>query len=211
MNRKAERIIGWIGVGLTVLYMLLFLIGTFMKDGMLADILLKQGDTSMSPQYLHQTMVFTTIGLIVVAIIAVVGLVLSKKNRIAAGIILIVAAVVGLYFSNFIASILFFIVAIMLFVRRSKAKREANQAYDQQHGYFEGFTRDHDNPNKHASVNPDVKQQVISHEEHEKFDTHEQNHEAHYEENANESELAKQRRRDESERPSRHDLDDDKL
>lgn len=206
MNRKVERIIGWIGVGLTVLYMLLFLIGTFMKDGMLADILLKQGDSSMSPEFLHQTMVFTTIGLIVVAIIAAVGLILSKKNRIAAGIILIVAALVGLYFSNFIASILFFIVAIMLFVRRSQAKREANKEYDRNHGYFEDNTRDNENTNNHEKIKPEGKQ-VRDKAEHDKFDS-EANHEAHYEENANESELAKQRRRDDHERPRRHDLDD---
>lgn len=206
MNRKVERIIGWIGVGLTVLYMLLFLIGTFMKDGMLADILLKQGDSSMSPEFLHQTMVFTTIGLLVVAIIAAVGLVLSKKNRIAAGIILIVAALVGLYFSNFIASILFFIVAIMLFVRRSQAKREANKEYDRKHSYFEDITRDNENMNKNEKVNPEGKQ-VQDKAEHDKFDT-EANHEAHYEENSDESELARQRRRDDHERPRRHDLDD---
>lgn len=131
MNRKVERIIGWIGVGLTVLYMLLFLIGTF---------------------------------------------------------------------------ILFFIVAIMLFVRRSQAKREANKEYDRKHGYFEDITRDNENMNKNEKVNPEGKQ-VQDKAEHDKFDT-EANHEAHYEENSDESELARQRRRDDHERPRRHDLDD---
>ncbi|MHD0398070.1 DUF4064 domain-containing protein [Staphylococcus simulans] len=197
MNRKAERIIGWIGVGLTILYMLLFLIGIFMNDGMLADILLKDGDTSMSPEFLHQTMIFTTIGLVVVAIVAAVGIVLSKTSRITAGIILIVAAIVGLYFSNFISSILFFIVAIMLFVRRSPAKREANKAYDREHGYFDDITRNNENANKHEKVNPEGKP-FSDHSEHERFDT---------EEHVDESELAQQRTRDDHERPRKHDLD----
>lgn len=199
MNRKAERIIGWIGVGLTILYMLVFLIGIFINDGILADILLKEGDTSMSPEFLHQTMIFTTIGLVVVAIAAAIGIVLSKTSRITAGIILIVAAIVGLYFSNFISSILFFIVAIMLFVRRSKTKREVNKEYDREHGYFNDMTHNDENTSKHEKINPGGKQ-FSDQSENERFET---------ENNLDENELTQQRTRDDHERPRKHNIDDD--
>ncbi|MGN5883922.1 DUF4064 domain-containing protein [Staphylococcus simulans] len=206
MNRKAEKILGWIGVGLTLIYMLLFLIGIFMGKGMLSDILLKQGDPSMSPEYLHQTLIFTTIGLIVVAIIAAIGLVLIKKNRIASGIILIIAAIAGIFFSNFIATILFFIAGIMLFVRRSKAKSEADKAYDREHNYFDAVS----NPNRDLDQREKRAEEHAHKTEHASEDKgHAHQEDAAQHEDLETHDLTQQRRRSSNERPTRHDLGDD--
>lgn len=159
MNRKLERVIGWIGVGLTLLYTLLFLIGLTLGKGTLSKILLKQGDTSMSSSYLQESMIFEAVALIVVALIAAVGIVLSKKNRIIGGILLVIAAIVGIFLSNFIATILFFIAGIMLFVRRSQKKHIENQEYDREHGYFDATTSkydDLDEAQKKGKVDPNL-------------------------------------------------------
>lgn len=137
MNRKLERIIGWIGVGLTVIYMLLFVIGLIVGGDKLSKLLLKQDDTSMSPAYLQDSMMFEAGGLLVIAIVAAIAVALSKKNRIIAGVILLIVAIIGIFFSNFLASILFFIVGVMLFVRRSKAKHEEDVRYDREHSFFD--------------------------------------------------------------------------
>ncbi|GEP85433.1 membrane protein [Staphylococcus piscifermentans] len=159
MNRKLERVIGWIGVGLTLLYTLLFLIGLAMGKGAISKLLLKQGDSSMSASYLQHSMIFEAVSLIVVAIIAAIGIVLSKKNRILGGVLLVIAAVIGVFLSNFIASILFFIAGIMLFVRRSQKKHRENQEYDRKHGYFDATTSkddDLDELHKKGKVDPNL-------------------------------------------------------
>ena len=267
MNRKLERVIGWIGVGLTLLYTLLFLIGLAMGKGAISKLLLKQGDSSMSASYLQHSMIFEAVSLIVVAIIAAIGIVLSKKNRILGGVLLVIAAVIGVFLSNFIASILFFIAGIMLFVRRSQKKHRENQEYDRKHGYFDATTSKDDDldelhkkgkvdPNledpehyseaEHAAHNRKERERRESgvlggkkHDEHENNQHQENDHnpkeeriyteergydkkgnefvekdeETFYEDNKDDisnNDLTSQRRRNNDERPSRHDLDDKK-
>ena len=264
MNRKLERVLGWIGVGLTLLYTLLFLIGLTLGKGTLSKILLKQGDSSMSGTYLEQSMIFEAVALIVVAIIAAVGIVLSKKSRILGGVLLVIAAIAGIFLSNFIATILFFIAGIMLFVRRSKKKHFENQEYDREHGYFDATTSkydDLDEAHKKGKVDPNLEDpehfSEAEHAEHNRKERerresgilggkkHDESHQKNdnqgpeekriysetrgYDKNGTEfseerektfyedkkedvsnNDLTSQRRRNDDEKPSRHDLNDDK-
>ena len=130
MKRTAEHVLTWIGVGLQAIGILiiaffaLFLSasGDDFKESLVAEgayTLQEANDVTMLFTFM------TTIGVIggiILLILAVVGGIFINKNAKLAGILLIIAGVLSLFFS--IAGILWLVAGIMLLVRKPVQKRQ---------------------------------------------------------------------------------------
>lgn len=124
MNRKTEKILAWIGNGLSILYLLIVLLGLLLLNTntkefkkVFNEMSQAQGQT-FSPDLLFMSYMIQTIILAVVIILAIIATLIMKNNRVLAGVLFIIAAVVSLFVTNLVAMVLWIIVAVKLFIKK---------------------------------------------------------------------------------------------
>ena len=124
MNRKTEKILAWIGNGLSILYLLMVLLGVLLLNTntkefkkVFNEMSQAQGQT-FSPDLLFMSYLIQTIILAVVIILAIIATLIMKNNRVLAGVLFIIAAVVSLFVTNLVAMVLWIIVAVKLFIKK---------------------------------------------------------------------------------------------
>ncbi|GGG87147.1 DUF4064 domain-containing protein [Staphylococcus pragensis] len=127
MNRKVEVILAWIASGLSAIYFLMSLISFFIvKNGSNTTEQYNQmmhqfsnQNVKVTPEMVNFAMTFSIATLLFSTILGIVGTLIIKNRPILAGCLLIAAALIGIVNMSLIASVLWFIVAIMLFVKRN--------------------------------------------------------------------------------------------
>ncbi|BGE82720.1 DUF4064 domain-containing protein [Staphylococcus petrasii] len=127
MNRKVEIILAWIASGLSAIYFLMSLISFFIvKNGhntteQYNQMMHQFGNqkVNVTPEMVNFAMTFSIATLLFSTILGIAGTLIIKNRPILAGCLLIAAALIGIVNMSLIASVLWFIVAIMLFVKRS--------------------------------------------------------------------------------------------
>jgi glucan phosphoethanolaminetransferase (alkaline phosphatase superfamily) len=124
MNRKTEKILAWIGNGLSILYFLMVLLGVLLLNTntkefkkVFNEMSQAQGQT-FSPDLLFMSYMIQIIILAVVIILAIIATLIMKNNRVLAGVLFIIAAVVSLFVTNLVAMVLWIIVAVKLFIKK---------------------------------------------------------------------------------------------
>ena len=124
MNRKTEKILAWIGNGLSILYLLIVLLGVLLLNTntkefkkVFNEMSQAQGQT-FSPDLLFMSYMIQIIILVVVIILAIIATLIMKNNRVLAGVLFIIAAVVSLFVTNLVAMVLWIIVAVKLFIKK---------------------------------------------------------------------------------------------
>ncbi|XVL27312.1 DUF4064 domain-containing protein [Staphylococcus equorum] len=128
MSRKTERILAWIRISLSLIYLLFMVIAyTFINVPEFKEVfneMNQQQGTEITPEAFKTTIILQGVFTLISTILAIIAVFTIKGNRILAGCLFIVSAIIGISGSNFIAMILWFIVGIMLFVK----KDDNNQA-----------------------------------------------------------------------------------
>ncbi|MGV3243678.1 DUF4064 domain-containing protein [Staphylococcus sp. 11262D007BW] len=123
IKRTIEKVLTWIGIVLHLIWALLGIFGAAMMPKLLnseeaREALEEQGQNVDQFANMEVPMGFLTVQFAIPLVLALIAVFLFKK-RILAGVLLIVAALAGLFMNaSFIAAILWFIAAIMLFVRK---------------------------------------------------------------------------------------------
>jgi glucan phosphoethanolaminetransferase (alkaline phosphatase superfamily) len=124
MNRKTEKILAWIGNGLSILYFLMVLLGVLLLNTntkefkkVFNEMSQAQGQT-FSPDLLFMSYMIQIITLAVVIILAIIATLIMKNNRVLAGVLFIIASVVSLFVTNLVAMVLWIIVAVKLFIKK---------------------------------------------------------------------------------------------
>lgn len=153
MKRKAERITAWVANGLSILFLLLMiLVFSFLNVPEFQETfkeMNQQQGVEMSVEAFKTSVIFQGTFLIISTILGIIGTLTIKGNRILAGCILIIAAITGIFAGNFIALILWFVVAIMLFVRKDPHDGQNDRAFYQQN--FD----EQNNQRKQSEINPE--------------------------------------------------------
>lgn len=153
MKRKAERITAWVANGLSILFLLLMvLVFSFLNVPEFQETfkeMNQQQGIEMSIGAFKTSVIFQGSFLIISTILGIIGTLTIKGNRILAACILIIAAITGIFAGNFIALILWFVVAIMLFVRKEPRDEQNNNMFSQQN--FD----EQNNQRKQAEINPE--------------------------------------------------------
>lgn len=140
MKRTAEKVLSWIGIVFGILGIIFFFLAKplFNPDKVDTDAVnagksaeqARQGAENMSAAM--TTGVVTSIIALILALIAVF---LIKKNRIAAGVLLIIAGIIA-FFSNWICTILFLIAGIMMLVRKPKNHKQDDMHRENQDNIY---------------------------------------------------------------------------
>ena len=73
---------------------------------------------TFSPDLLFMSYMIQIIILVVVIILAIIATLIMKNNRVLAGVLFIIAAVVSLFVTNLVAMVLWIIVAVKLFIKK---------------------------------------------------------------------------------------------
>ena len=124
MNRKPERIMAWIANGLSILFLLLMvLVFSFMNVPEFKEAfhqMNQQQGLEMSMETFKTSIMFQGVLLIISTILGILGTFIIKGNRVLAACVFIIAAITSIFSGNFVALILWFIVGIMLFVKKDK-------------------------------------------------------------------------------------------
>lgn len=155
MKRKAERITAWVANGLSILFLLLMiLVFSFLNVPEFQETfkeMNQQQGVEMSVEAFKTSVIFQGTFLIISTILGIIGTLTIKGNRILAGCMLIIAAITGIFAGNFIALILWFVVAIMLFVRKDPydGQNQNDRAFYQQN--FD----EQNNQRKQSEINPE--------------------------------------------------------
>ncbi|MBF7017405.1 DUF4064 domain-containing protein [Staphylococcus durrellii] len=133
MNRKTEKILAWIGNGLSILYLFIVLLGVLLLNTnseefkkVFNEMSQAQGQ-SLSPDILFMSYMIQIIMLAIVIILAIIATLIMKKNRVLAAVLFIVAAVASLFVTNLVAMVLWIIVAVKLFIKKDNSNT-MNQA-----------------------------------------------------------------------------------
>lgn len=134
MNRKAERILSWIGNSLSIVYLLFIVLCMFMINvpefKEVFNQMNQQQGMEMSLDTFKSSLTLLTIYLLISLILGVIGTFLIKRNRVLAACLLIVAAVTAIFSSNLIALVLWLVAGIMLFVRKPNNKNEIDNDFE---------------------------------------------------------------------------------
>lgn len=133
MNRKTEKAIVWVGIVLSVAYVALFgiiLAASYSPDfintlmGNFHEFFVQVNGSELSSEQIAvivqgfaMTFLIATIITVIMALIAVVSI---NKNRILAGILLIVAAFISILLAGFISAVLWAIAGIAMLVRSNQ-------------------------------------------------------------------------------------------
>lgn len=124
MNRKPERIMAWIANGLSILFLLLMvLVFSFMNVPEFKEAfhqMNQQQGLEMSMETFKTSIMFQGVLLIISTILGILGTFIIKGNRVLAACVFIIAAITSIFSGNFVALILWFIVGLMLFVKKDK-------------------------------------------------------------------------------------------
>ncbi|MGX5790163.1 DUF4064 domain-containing protein [Staphylococcus equorum] len=130
MSRRTERILAWIANSLSLIYLLFMVIAyTFINVPEFKEVfneMNQQQGTEMTPEAFKTTIILQGVFTLISTILAIIAVFTIKGNRILAGCLFIVSAIIGISGGNFIAMILWFIVSIMLFVKKDD-NNQANQ------------------------------------------------------------------------------------
>lgn len=124
MNRKTEKILAWIGNGLSILYLFIVLLGVLLLNTntkefkkVFNEMSQTQGQ-SFSPDLLFMSYMIQIITLAIVIILAIIATLIIKNNHMLSGVLFIIAAVVSLFVTNLVAMVLWIIVAVRLFTKK---------------------------------------------------------------------------------------------
>ncbi|MCO4351619.1 DUF4064 domain-containing protein [Staphylococcus agnetis] len=177
-KRTAEKVLTWIGIVLHALYALLILgAGSFipqlLKNKEFQQEFQKQGIDSNQVAQQSQDYFPVILYVGVPLLLALIAAFLFKK-RILAGVILIIASILALFSASLIAALLWFIAAIMLFVRKPKPYHHvmANDSHDRDHV-------NHNHNHSHLHDRHDVKHsddKRVEHEANHQHDVNRTNH-----------------------------------
>ncbi|MGN4156299.1 DUF4064 domain-containing protein [Staphylococcus auricularis] len=120
--RKAERVLGWIGVGIGIIFLVFIgfaLIG-FNQPGFEQEFndLYQEEAQIVSFDTIKSLTTVSAILLLVSTVLGLIATLLVKKKRILSGALFMAAFVVGILFGNWLAGILWLIAGIMMFVRK---------------------------------------------------------------------------------------------
>ena len=128
MSRKTERILAWIANSLSLIFLIFsIIVYAFINVPEFKEVfneMNQQQGVEMSPEAFKASIIFQGVFTLISTILAFIAVFTIKGNRILAGCLFIVSAIIGMFGGNFIAMILWFIVGIMLFVK----KDDNNQA-----------------------------------------------------------------------------------
>ncbi|MCJ1656619.1 DUF4064 domain-containing protein [Staphylococcus sp. NRL 16/872] len=146
MNRKVELILAWIASGLSAIYLLINLISFFIIENkaknteQYTQIMKQFGNQNgkVTPEMVNFTMTMSIATILFSTILGIVGTIVIKNRPILAGCLLVAASLIGVINMSIISSILWFIVAIMLFVKRNNNQNER--------GYRNNYSRDEWHP-----------------------------------------------------------------
>ena len=128
MKRTAERVLSWIGVGITALSFLVTIYWIFnyiVFANSTKEALVESGlySNSEAETYISTWSVISIISVILAIIFLILSILsaiwIGKKTK-AAGIILLVSGIINFFSINFVAGILWIIAGIMLLVRKPK-------------------------------------------------------------------------------------------
>lgn len=149
-KRTTEKVLTWIGIVLHALWVLIILgAGSFLpellKNKNFQQEFQKQGIDSN--QVVQQSQDYLPILLYVILplLLALIAAFLFKK-RILAGVLLIIASILAFFSASLIAALLWFIAAIMLFVRKPKAQRHVMANHSHERDYANS---NHNNSHHH--------------------------------------------------------------
>ncbi|PTF03307.1 hypothetical protein BUY45_08955 [Staphylococcus devriesei] len=131
MNRKVELILAWIANGLSLIYLAMSLISFLIvkneNNTEQYNQLMKQfgnQDVNVTPEMINFAMMFSIGTLVFSTILGIIGTLVIKGRPILAGCLLIVAALVGIFNMSLIAGVLWFVAAIMLFVKKRPGRKQ---------------------------------------------------------------------------------------
>ncbi|MCU5745655.1 DUF4064 domain-containing protein [Staphylococcus sp. SQ8-PEA] len=131
MSSKLEKIIGWIGVGLSAIYtffMLLIVISLYIPQTKKEIInQFKEQNQSISVDQITFVCSYILVGLLFSTIFALIALLIIKQKRVLSSMLLIAMALVGLFTYNWIAAILWLISGILLITRHHRNKRHSDR------------------------------------------------------------------------------------
>ncbi|CAM3124334.1 DUF4064 domain-containing protein [Staphylococcus argensis] len=148
MKRTAERVLSWIGVGITALSFLVtiyWILNYIVFASRTKEKLVETGfySNSEAENYISGWSVVSILSLILAIIFLILSIMaaiwIGKKTK-AAGIILLVCGIINIFSINFVAGVLWIIAGIMLLVRKPKQAME--------HGYYQNYNN---NQQIHAS------------------------------------------------------------
>lgn len=137
MNRKTEKIVIWTGVTLSIIYagiITFFLVGFNTPEAL--EAIKNSGEIVydgrvLAPEEIVNWGVSALSGLLVAVIasiaMAVVSLSVIKKNRVVAGVLLLIAAFLSLITGAFISSVLWLIAGIAFVVSKGSKAKKATQ------------------------------------------------------------------------------------
>ena len=140
MKRTAEKVLSWIGIVFGILGIISFvaLKPLFDPDKVDTDAIKAGQSTEQARQGAENMVTMMTVGIvgsIIITILALIAVFLIKKNRIAAGVLLIIAGIIA-FFSNWICTILFLIAGIMLLVRKPKNHQQDDMHRENQDSVY---------------------------------------------------------------------------
>lgn len=131
VSRKVELILGWIACGLSIIYLIMSSLSYFMvrnnNNTEQYQQMLKQfgnQDVKVTPEMVNFAMAFSMGTLIFSTLLGIIGMLIIKGRPILAGCLLIVAALVGIFNMSLIAGVLWFVAAIMLFVKKRPGRKQ---------------------------------------------------------------------------------------
>lgn len=137
MNRKVELILAWVANGLSFIYLAMSLISfLIVKNGNNTEQynqLMKQfgnQDVNVTPEMINFAMMFSIGTLVFSTILGIMGTLVIKGRPILAGCLLIVAALVGIFNMSLIAGVLWFVAAILLFVKKGPGRKQPSSKRD---------------------------------------------------------------------------------
>ncbi|MEP9851625.1 DUF4064 domain-containing protein [Staphylococcus aureus] len=132
MSRKAERILAWIANSLSLIYLILMVIVfSFINVPEFKEVfneMNQQQGAELSPEAFKASIIFQGIFILISTILGFIAVFIIKGNRILAGCLFIASAIIGLFGGNIIALILWFIVGIILFVKKDHSNQ--NNQFD---------------------------------------------------------------------------------
>ncbi|MDG0821469.1 MAG: DUF4064 domain-containing protein [Staphylococcus equorum] len=127
MSRKAERTLAWIAISLSLIYLLFMVIAyNFINVPEFKEVfneMNQQQGTEITPGAFKASIVLQGVFTLISTILAIIAVFTIKGNRILAGCLFIVSAIIGISGGNFIAMILWLIVGIMLFAKKDNTKQ----------------------------------------------------------------------------------------